>query len=151
MKCTVVSSNMAESAVHQQPTCKERVTSHLRSRISDLRKLWKAEREGKEEGVEDLGTFNEYGLCFDYVAPGTFKGQRRGYFRYQLSYGGPSDEFRFYTGAEMELDRIEYWFLDWFDGAHRVLKGRDLELLTEIFSFFKDCGSCEAELRKAGE
>ena len=30
-----------------------------------------------------------------------------------MSWGGPSDEFRMYDNS----DKIQYWFLDWFDGA----------------------------------
>ncbi len=127
--------------MENQATCKERVRPHLESRLSDIRKLWEAYKSGDENGVEDLGMFHEYGLCFDYVAPGTFKGQKRGYFRYQLSWGGPSDEFRFYCDENFELVRIEYWFLDWFDGAKIPLSGHDNELLAEIFHDFKDTGT----------
>ena len=132
-------------------TCEEEVEAHLESRIDDLRQLWKADQEGNEEGVEDLGTFNEYGLCFDYVAPGTFGDQEKGYFRYQISYGGPQEEFRFYTGPEFDPYLIEFWYLHWFDGAKRNLSGDDLQLLTEIFDFFKECGMVQSEYDKAQE
>jgi hypothetical protein len=79
-------------------------------------------------------SFFNYGLSFDYVEPYTFGDQERGYFRYQISWGGPAEEFRFFVdvlpksvGAwhrserfpnpVWRLDKIEYWFLDWFDGA----------------------------------
>jgi hypothetical protein len=133
----------------EQKTCKQRVRGELRSRISDLEKLWKAYREGNEKSVDDLGTFNEYGLSFDYVAPGTFENQKRGYFRYQLSWGGPSDEFRFYCDENLNPTLIEYWFLDWFDGAHITLKEKDYSLLEEIFLDFKECGTIQAELEKS--
>ena len=51
----------------------------------------------KDRHIDDIGTFWEYGLALDYVAPGTFKDQKQGYFRYQISVGGPSEEFRFYA------------------------------------------------------
>jgi len=133
----------------EQKTCKQRVRGELRSRISDIKKLWKAYREGNENGVDDLGTFNEYGLSFDYVAPGTFEDQKRGYFRYQLSWGGPSDEFRFYCDENLSPVEIGYWFLDWFDGAHITLKEKDYSLLEEIFQDFKECGTVQAELEKS--
>ena len=62
---------------------------------------------------------NERGLSFDYVEPDTFNDQSEGYWRFQLSWGGPSDEFRIYTTCEhsKEIDYIEYWYMDWFDGA----------------------------------
>ena len=131
-----------------QPTCEERVKGELEGRIEDLSKLWEAYQKGDEE-VEDLGTFNEYGLCFDYVSQDTFKDQDEAYFRYQLSYGGPQDEFRFFVNPDLSLHRVEYWFLDWFDGAHIVLNGEKKELLSEIWDFFVEIGSAQAELEKA--
>ena len=80
-----------------------------------------------------MGNWNEYGLGFDYVQPRTFNGQKAGYFRYQLGWGGPSDEFRIYTGPGFELVRVSYVFQDWFDGAERTLTGKALDLLTDIW------------------
>ena len=123
-----------------QPTCKERIRANLKGRITDLDKLFTLWQNGDEEGAPELGTFNEYGLCLDYVAPGTFEKQRRGYLRYQLSWGGPSDEFRFYLDENLNTTRIEYWFMDWFDGAKIILKGHSLNLLEDIYQNFKECG-----------
>jgi hypothetical protein len=134
----------------EQKKCKDLIGEHLTSRIDDLRKLWTAYTKGDEE-VPDLGRFNEYGLSFDYVAPGTFNGQRRGYFRYQISWGGPSDEFRFYCDERRKPVRVEYWFMDWFDGAKKVLHGKREALLLEIFEFFDEVGSVEAEYQRATE
>ena len=101
------------------------------------------------EKLEDLGPFHEYGLCFDYVAAGTFTDQEQGYFRYQLSYGGPSDEFRFYTDPGYNCYRVEYWFLDLYDGASRELRDQDKVLLLDIFEYFKDCGTVEHQYEEA--
>lgn len=135
----------------KQKTCRERVTAHRTDRIRDLRKLWETYQEDPDKYLEDLGNMYEYGLSFDYVAPGTFEDQEQGYFRYQLSWGGPSDEFRFYCGPEFIPYRIEYWFLDWFDGASVTLQGKDKELLFEIFDWFEGMGSVKAEFDKAQE
>lgn len=133
-------------------TCKERVDSHYASRMADLRAMWKAECEGNEDGPEDTGPLNEYGLSFDYVALGTFPGQHRGYWRYQLSWGGPSDEFRFYCDESRNPVRVEYWFLDWFDGARRTIsKGGDFAFLLELWDWFKDGGTVDHVYEKAHE
>ena len=132
-------------------TCKERVRSHYQSRIADLAKLWKLYQAGEDESDDDLGTFNEYGLCFDYVPKGTFTDQRRGFWRYQLSTGGPGDEFRFYADERLDLTKIEYWFLDWFDGAKVNVTGKALALMTEIWEFFKECGTIEKTMKDAIE
>jgi hypothetical protein len=116
-----------------QPTCEERIREHYDSRMMDLRELWAAYQSG-EEDVPDVGSIYGYGLAFDYVEPDTFENQPFGYWRYQLSWGGPSDEFRLHGGG-----RIEYRFHDWWDGAGMDLEGDDLQLLTEIFLWFLDC------------
>lgn len=128
--------------------CKARVRKELRERIADLRKLWEQYCNDSEARHDAFGHIHEYGLCFDYVEPATFEGQEEGYFRYQLSWGGPSDEFRIFVNPDFSAHRIEYWFMDWFDGAHIVLKGHALALLEEIYaSLFRDSG--EAETRHA--
>jgi hypothetical protein len=93
--------------------------------------------------------FNEYGLCFDYVPPNTFNDQDQGYFRYQISWGGPAEEFRFYTGPELEPYKIEFWFLDWFDGASITLIGDDKKLLLDVWSEFKETGTVKYEFKKS--
>jgi len=144
----------------KDPTCKQRWLSEKNSEIATLRKLWRLYQSGDENGDPDLGRFEEHGLSFDYVAPGTFNGQKRGYWRYQISYGGPSEEFRFYAApvpgmgfwrTRFRLTSIEYWFLDWFDGHGRKLVGKDEQLLTEIWDYFHECGSVESEWKKASD
>ncbi len=133
----------------KQLTCKDKVRAELRKEIDIyLRPLFESYQRG-EETTPDGQSFYEHGLGFDYVSAGTFDGQKEGYFRYQISYGGPSDEFRFYTDAGLSLHRVEYCFMDWFDGANVVLKGKNFELLEEIFNHFKDCGTVEHEFNKA--
>ena len=134
--------------------CKDRVERELVSRIEDLVKLWELYKEDSDASDEDLGNIYEYGLAFDYVAPETFgDDQPEGYFRYQLSWGGPSDEFRIYANKKGSYDwtvyRIEYWFLDWFDGAKKILSGQAYQLLGDIFQDLKECGTVQAEFDKA--
>ena len=117
-----------------KPTCEGRIDSELGISLSDIKTLWKLYQKDPEGYDEDLGNFADYGLCFDYVEPGTFEGQQCGYWRYQLSWGGPSDEFRLYGGGQ-----IEYRFHDWGDGAGRYLKGSDLEFMQEIFDWYLEC------------
>ena len=128
-------------------TCKARWASQKNGRIRDLEKLWKLYTSGDED--PDLGTLNEYGLDFEFV-PSSEKSS--GYFRWLLSTGGPGDEFRFYTSADLGIDRIEYWFLDWYDGHGRALTGTDFALLLEIWAdFFRECGAPRYALERAGE
>jgi hypothetical protein len=61
---------------------------------------------------DSYSDFHSYGLSFDFVEAGTFGDQKEGYYCYQLSWGGPSDEIRFYHNKS-----IEYVFLDWGTGV----------------------------------
>jgi hypothetical protein len=132
-------------------SCASRWKANKDSRVSDLRQLLAAGHQGDEDThANDLGTLSEYGLAFDYVAPGTFNEQPEGYWRYQISWGGPSDEFRFYAGGcgEQQPYRISYAFLDWFDGHERALADKDLEVMRQLWVFFRDAGITTAEYRK---
>jgi len=93
---------MAETVtvIKKQPTCAELVKHVWEGRKMDL----------KDPEYEALG--------FDYVEPHTFNDQPEGYWRWQFSWGGPSDELRGYVNEHRELHRLEYWYLDWGDGAH---------------------------------
>lgn len=82
-------------------------------------------------GWEDFFHYvNNAGLSFDRVEAGTFEGQRAGYWRWQLSYGGPADEFRLFDNGD-----LEYWYLDWFDGAKVDVKD---EIFENIMANFKE-------------
>ena len=140
----------------KQETCEERISRHMEGRLEDLRTLWELYCEDCEAYDDDLGNMYEYGLSFDYVVPETFNNQPEGYFRYQLSWGGPSDEFRIFADKSgnwsWSVYRIEYRFMDWFDGAKRILRGEDERLLDEIFSsFFVDSGTADHQFEQAME
>jgi hypothetical protein len=107
-------------------SCKNRVQSHFKDRMDDIKTLLNAE----DYETEELGSLYDYGLCIDFVGAGTFKEQREPYYRYQLSWGGPADEFRVFLDGS-----VEYWFLDWFDGAKVLLGNGDAEIIKEIVSW----------------
>lgn len=154
----------------KQPTCAERVKQAMQSRMADLKILYRREDCEKEElesflkgegrDIEDLEEDDlqelifecqsEYGLSFDYVPSGTFTDQDQGYFRYQISYGGPSEEIRMYTDAEHAgCYSAEFWFLDWFDGAKVVLTSDELDTARAMFQDFLDCGVIGHALKEA--
>ena len=70
-----------------------------------------------ERRQEDLKNPEFEGLGFDYVKPHTFKDQTEGYWRWQFSWGGPSDELRAFVNRDDSIHRLEYWYMDWYDGA----------------------------------
>jgi len=132
--------------VKKKLTCKDLVKERLRKRIIDLEKLWEAQQMGEEDDGE-LGNLNDYGLSLDYVEPDTFQCQPQGYIRYQISWGGPSDEFRFYLNPNLSPYRIEYWYLDWFDGANIILEGSNEKLLKEIYDGWQEDGTIEGLIK----
>ena len=77
--------------------------------------------------------FYEYALSFDVVHadnPG------ESYVRYQISTGGPAEEIRFFCDFNRKPYKVEFWFLDWFDGASRDCTHRpEIELLIEALGF----------------
>ena len=87
------------------------------------------------EHCEDFSQYiSEYGLCFDKVEPNTFQDQKLGYWRWQLSWGGPSDEFRIFVDEDKNIYKIEYWYLDWGDGASIIVKNKIIyQIIKEYF------------------
>jgi hypothetical protein len=133
-------------------SCGERVQGAFKSELETLRELWDV-HTGREEENDDVSedSFYEHGLSFEYVAGDE---DRPGFFRYLISWGGPSTEFRFFadgSGYNWKMWKCEFWLLDWFDGAYATAYGDDKELMNEIFQNFAECGSCEHAVGQAIE
>lgn len=125
-------------------SCRSRWRENKNFRIRELHHLWKGYQQNGE------GPITEYGLCFDFVPSSSPASP--GYWRWQLSYGGPADEFRFYADSPHAGCRaVEYVFIDWFDGHSRRLAGRDFALLAEIWQGLFVGGAAEWALDKAGK
>jgi len=83
----------------------------------------------KQEEFKCKDKYNKFFYCedfFDYINSNALSWdwvdaedeKNPGYYRLQLSWGGPSDEFRIYTiGDTLDIDCINYHYMDWFDGA----------------------------------
>jgi len=108
-----------------EKNCKQRIEKNLNDRLKDLETFSK-------DGFSSESGFNDYGLSIDYVEPETFDNQDEGYLRFQLSWGGPSDEIRFYNNY------IEYAFMDWFDGATKDVT--NILVIQDLNNLFVDMG-----------
>ena len=53
-----------------------------------------------------------------------------------MSWGGPSDEFRIYTDDQNQIEYIEYWYMDWFDGASIHIND---DVIYHICEMFLEC------------
>lgn len=142
----------------KQPTCEERIGEQLRHevdriftalRISEILEYPENSNIGpvsilelRREGVMEKNEAREaFDLIQDYEGE-TIEGYKEGILsidvlhivvRVQLSWGGPSDEFEVYFDpTEHTVERIDYVFKDWFDGARRTLRGNDFEIVEEM-------------------
>lgn len=81
--------------------------------------------------------FNEYGLSFEYVPRGTFNNQELGFVCFLISWGGPSEEIRFFCDEQRMPYKVEFWFLDWGDGASLDITDRpETRLLIDQLGFY---------------
>ena len=117
-----------------QPTCEEQIDGHLERKRAAFRSYMN-EPDTYENGSEadGLSSFHDYGLSFDACIDEDPEKAATDYYRYQLSWGGPSDEIRFHRDGS-----IEYRFMDWFDGAGRIVTGEDWAQW--LRDFFTDVG-----------
>ena len=116
-----------------------------RGRMQEIRSLRRL-AEKDPEAYNDFGRWDEYGLSLDYVPAGTFNDQRRGYLRFQISWGGPSEEFRFFMDERLNCTSIEFWYLDWGCG-HRIKVSN--QTMRDIFEEWSDCDMIEYLIDKA--
>lgn len=114
---------------NERKTAEQLVKSSFEGRMKDIKTLYKAD----EQHTEELGDLNDYGLSLDLVEAGTFTDQREDYIRYQLSWGGPSEEFRIYKNGD-----VEFWYLDWGEGAKTDVTGEDKDIITDIVTMGED-------------
>jgi len=95
----------------KEKKCIDLVNDNYKSRLNEISTAY------NNENLDFAEWLSQYGLSWDYVLPNTFNDQKKGYYRWQLSWGGPSDEFRIYTDDNKNINSVEYWYLDWFDGS----------------------------------
>lgn len=84
--------------------------------------------------------FDQYGLSFDYVE--LDKNTELDYFCYQLSYGGPSDEIRFYDNGA-----IVYAYFDWFCGVGFNVTRE--EVFKQLREWFKELDMLNFEQKRS--
>ena len=135
--------------VKEKLTCKDKVKDSFQNLLDDWlvasvycgQTIEQLEDQGYDiEVVEDYIQYdsfyyyvNQTALSWDFVKANTFNDQKIGYFRLQLSWGGPSTEFRIYTDKDLNIDFIEYWYLDWSDGASVLITDKIVIDLIEQF------------------
>ncbi len=96
--------------------CADLIQQKFQDRNNDISDIFQLKND-YQEYENSYEALNEFGLSIDYIEPNTFEDQENGYICYQLSWGGPSDELRFYLDDNKELYKCDYAYMDWFDGA----------------------------------
>tara|TARA_R100000152_G_C6705947_1_gene134530 strand:- start:438 stop:797 length:360 start_codon:yes stop_codon:yes gene_type:complete len=111
-----------------EKTCEERIDAALYDRAEDFIEIYR---------MADWDSLNEYGLALDKVKPDLLKMTQEerqayegDYIRYQISWGGPSEEIRFYD------HKIEFVLMDWWDSAKREIS--TLEWAQWLNDYFKE-------------
>jgi hypothetical protein len=100
------------------------------------------------EAIGGAAAIYQYGLGFDYV-PFDEDARHGDFLRWQLGWGGPSDELQFYVTRDHKLRRAEYQFTDWFDGAAITLTAGSAELARFFYTWFDDAGMVTVALEEA--
>ena len=100
----------------------------------------KNQRHEDLECYEDFFDYvNQSGLSFDFVPVDTFEDQQQGYWRFQMSWGGPSDEFRIYVDDQNKIEQIYYHYMDWYDGASKLVQDNIIYDICQMFLDGCDC------------
>ena len=110
----------------ERPSCEERIADALERRVEDLREILEALESDDRERQEEAHTrAHEYGLGIDV----------KRVVRWQLSWGGPSDEIEFHIDQDNRVERIEYVFKDWWDGARTEVTGEARRVLERFYEY----------------
>jgi len=109
--------------------CSELIEDELKRRIADFKQALKSYEEKGKVVTEDGDVYEDVIDWIDYYSLGVYDDYYYRAKRLELSYGGPQDYFLYFP----KLDRIEYHYLDWYDGASLVLDGEDFKVMSEIF------------------
>ena len=123
----------------KKTTCKDRIEAHKDSRMEDLKEF-----KNTPDILGDGSNFYDYALSWDFVEPHTYEDQPIGYFRYQISSGGPSEELWYYLNrSQTAVKSVKFWLLDWFDGLIENKRALTAKCAMRLRRRFGDGGSIE--------
>ena len=94
----------------------------LKGRASDIADIMTRQRSDDAEVADQAyDDFYQYGLSFDYVPPFTFEEQRAGYWRWQISWGGPGEEFRIYVDPVTDrVKEVDFYYTEDWGNCHTI-------------------------------
>ena len=101
----------------EKQSIKDIALDHLISRSEDIADIMQRQQsEDPDIADQAYNEFYEYGLSFEYVPPFKFPDQRAGFWCWQISWGGPSEEFRVYVDEDERIVEIDFVYLNWGEG-----------------------------------
>ncbi len=115
-----ITNNERKQKMTKEKKCIDLVNDRYQSRLKEIKKAY------DDDNLDVSEWLSQYGLSWDYVASNTFDNQEKGFYRWQLSWGGPADEFRIYTDENKNILSVDYWYLDWFDGASVTVLDKEI-------------------------
>ena len=107
-------------------TCEGRIDEGLANRITEFEDALKGKYPGNKKYEDFIDWLNQFALAYSDDPHYRAK-------RLELSCGGPQDFFLFYENGD-----IEYRFLDWFDGAVRLLDGHYRDVMNQVYEYLKN-------------
>jgi hypothetical protein len=126
-----------------RPTCEDRIDAELELELERIRQAqaWQRISDKGEDKLEEIE--EEVGVTpddswdketvDDYIEGILEATALHTVYRVGLSWGGPADGFLVYVDPkDKTIDKIEYYFQDWFDEATRALSGSSFDLVEEI-------------------
>lgn len=127
---------MMSTMSERDRSCEERIGGELENRVADISALLaiadeKATPEQLEEFASDRGLEPDEvddEVIYEAMSELPLAVGKRELWTVLLSTGGPHDEFEVtYDRESDEVERIDYVFKDWFDGARRTLDSQATE------------------------
>jgi len=116
----------------RQLTCEERIGDSLARTLQDLRGLTEridiyqgvlVSEDAQKDAEDARAELDDYPLCL----------MERRTKIIQLSWGGPADQLEYELYDDGSIRQIRYRFMDWGDGATRVLHGDDYVLAERLY------------------
>ena len=123
-------------------TCEDVIDDAITSRGEDFQEMIEGMESDCDEKNDDATTsFHEYGLSLQWMDQ--IDGEMP-FLQFQLSWGGPSEEIRFYpknvtgffNGTDLNLSKIDFVYKDWFDHAKRDIS--DLKWAVWLRDYFQE-------------
>lgn len=109
-------------------TEREKALKYFGYRYENINLALKKQSEGEEEGEGTIQNLHE----------GILEISKTHTVKVMLSWGGPSDGYKFYFNDCKELDHVSYWYADWGTYTEIDLSKEEQDKITQVYGFFAE-------------